>query len=283
MDIQKLIDLYPNAQKKNFPASDKKILSLVVEDSFLWIEKNSLSHQEMKLLKTLFQTTNHLQNHPWYHYLFETKTYILEESYRIIQIHIEARGDFLQEEWQQTISEIFPHLTDFFFYTEKDALMIEKRNKDYLDTLELKGVFLTLDADFDITTQAFVGSFHPPKQNIVAVFSEERKIFFSERDHLQTYGKTISIQEIALYYYTREINASSQLVTEYQELIQYHKMNKIILELWKNLGNISSTAKTLYMHRNTLKYRIEKFYEQSGFNLKKPDDLLFCYLLLLHS
>ncbi|HFM5949042.1 TPA: Fis family transcriptional regulator, partial [Enterococcus faecium] len=27
---------------------------------------------------------------------------------------------------------------------------------------------------------------------------------------------------------------------------------------------------------------IEKFQEQSGFNLKKANDLLFCYLLLLH-
>ena len=46
-------------------------------------------------------------------------------------------------------------------------------------------------------------------------------------------------------------------------------MEDIIIELWKNFGNISSAAKQLFMHRNTLQYRIEKFDEQTGFNLKK--------------
>ncbi|NRE28611.1 Fis family transcriptional regulator, partial [Enterococcus faecalis] len=50
--------------------------------------------------------------------------------------------------------------------------------------------------------------------------------------------------------------------------------------LWKNQGNISSTAKDLFMHRNTLHYRLEKFFEQTGLSLKKMDDLIFCYLLL---
>ena len=54
----------------------------------------------------------------------------------------------------------------------------------------------------------------------------------------------------------------------------------IISALWKNQGNISSTAKDLFMHRNTLHYRLEKFFEQTGLSLKKMDDLIFCYLLL---
>ena len=46
--------------------------------------------------------------------------------------------------------------------------------------------------------------------------------------------------------------------------------------------NLNLIAEKLGIHYNTLKYRIEKFQEQSGFNLKKANDLLFCYLLLIH-
>lgn len=74
----------------------------------------------------------------------------------------------------------------------------------------------------------------------------------------------------------------SKLIKSYIELIKQNEMEVIIQELWNELGNVSSAAKTLFLHRNTLKYRIEKFQEQSGFNLKKANDLLFCYLLLLH-
>ncbi|MEN2294389.1 helix-turn-helix domain-containing protein, partial [Enterococcus faecium] len=56
----------------------------------------------------------------------------------------------------------------------------------------------------------------------------------------------------------------------------------IIQEFWNEIANLSSAPKTLYLHPNTLKYLIEKFQEQSGFNLKKAKDLLFCYLLLVH-
>ena len=59
------------------------------------------------------------------------------------------------------------------------------------------------------------------------------------------------------------------------ELIQ------IISALWKAQGNISSAAKELFMHRNTLQYKVDKFQEQTKTNLKKMDDLFLCYLLIL--
>ncbi|MGQ4066787.1 helix-turn-helix domain-containing protein [Enterococcus mundtii] len=282
MNTEKLLGLYPNAQKKNSPSSDDRILSLVVEDYFLWIDKSSLSVQEEKLLKALFQKTNTLDSHPWYQYLFEEKVYVCEENCRIIQLHFEKRSDFLQKEWRETISGLFPEALDFFLYTETDALIIERKHANYLSTADLKGIFLSLDVDFDMTTQAFVGSFHSAGQNLTAMFNEERKIFLNKRTHIQVADQTTSIQEIALYYYTKELVTSSQLTNEYQEIIRSFKMEDIIIELWKNFGNISSAAKQLFMHRNTLQYRIEKFDEQTGFNLKKADDLLFCYLLLLH-
>ncbi|AYW51335.1 hypothetical protein C7H83_13095 [Tetragenococcus halophilus] len=56
---------------------------------------------------------------------------------------------------------------------------------------------------------------------------------------------------------------------------------KIISKLWEMQGNISSAAKELFMHRNTLQYKVDKFQEQTKTNLKKMDDLFLCYLLIL--
>lgn len=57
-------------------------------------------------------------------------------------------------------------------------------------------------------------------------------------------------------------------------------MALIISALWKHQGNISSTAKELFMHRNTLQYRIDKFYDQTNLSLKNMDDLVLAYLLV---
>ena len=43
--------------------------------------------------------------------------------------------------------------------------------------LEINGIFLSLDADFDTTTSVFVGSFHSPGSDLVPLFAEERRIF----------------------------------------------------------------------------------------------------------
>lgn len=281
MNLTKLIELYPKAQRKDFPSSDKKILSLAVEGAFLWIEKDSLSAQEIKLLKALFPVAEIKKNHPWYHYLFENKPLPLEDSFRMIQFQIEPREDFLKKEWQETIQEMFFYLEDFFFYTETDALLIERKHANFFDATELKGIFLSLDADFDITTQVFVGAFYLPTQNFFTLFSEEKKIFLEEKNYFALHGGTMSLPEVALHHYTKDKSQNSSLISGCQDMIKHTEMEEIIVELWKNLGNISSTAKSLFLHRNTLKYKIEKFQEQSGFNLKEANDLLFCYLLLL--
>ncbi|EGO7946525.1 hypothetical protein FEW58_000670 [Enterococcus faecalis] len=58
------------------------------------------------------------------------------------------------------------------------------------------------------------------------------------------------------------------------------ELKKIIIQLWKSQGNVSTTAKSLYMHRNTLINKIEKYFLDSDLNLKNMDDLFFCYLLI---
>ena len=282
MKMDKLLALYPQAQKKNSPASEADILSFAIDDAFIWIKQDSLSQQETSLLKALFPVINDQKKHPWYHYLFKDASCVQEKSFRLIQLHVESKGEFLKKEWQDTILELFPYSADFFFYTDTDALLVEQINRDYLDATEINGIFLSLDADFDTTTSVFVGSFHSPGTDLVPLFAEERKIFLTEQNNLYTHSRTFSMQDVALHYYTKDTVKDSKLIKSYIELIKQNEMEVIIQELWNELGNVSSAAKTLFLHRNTLKYRIEKFQEQSGFKLKKANDLLFCYLLLLH-
>ena len=50
MKMNKLLALYPQAQKKNSPASEADILSFAIDDAFIWIKQDSLSQQETSLL-----------------------------------------------------------------------------------------------------------------------------------------------------------------------------------------------------------------------------------------
>ena len=54
---------------------------------------------------------------------------------------------------------------------------------------------------------------------------------------------------------------------------------KMIIKLWESNANISQTSTELYIHRNTLIYRINKFQTDTNLDLKKPQDLLIAYLI----
>ncbi|WP_235425173.1 helix-turn-helix domain-containing protein [Heyndrickxia ginsengihumi] len=49
----------------------------------------------------------------------------------------------------------------------------------------------------------------------------------------------------------------------------------------ENYTNTSLTSKQLFIHRNSLQYRIEKFEEKTNLNLKMFTDAMFAYYACL--
>ncbi len=50
----------------------------------------------------------------------------------------------------------------------------------------------------------------------------------------------------------------------------------------ENQANATLTAKQLFMHRNSLQYRIDKFIEKTGIDIKTFHGSFFTYLACLH-
>lgn len=283
MTIDELFTLYPSGrlQPKEAP---EPYLSLPINNLYFVLDPSELTKKERYLLKALFfethQTMN-LQAHPWYGYLFDALPLEIDNNVRILQLYQKKPKAFLLEEWQRSIREIFPAVIDFFFFTEYDGLLVEAATNHSYTLEELNSIFLTLDADFDTSTTVFVGSFFPTNDHFVPLFQEERQLFMSEKNTLGN-QTTFSLTNTALHYYTKKAMRESLMIDTIQQQKKIPSdMHEIIRALWKHQGNISSAAKELYVHRNTLNYRLDKFHEQTGWSLKTMDDLVFCYLLIM--
>lgn len=48
-------------------------------------------------------------------------------------------------------------------------------------------------------------------------------------------------------------------------------MQKTLVNFFQHNLNISETAKNMYMHRNSLQYRIDKFINETGIDIQKFD------------
>ena len=55
----------------------------------------------------------------------------------------------------------------------------------------------------------------------------------------------------------------------------------LVLSFLENNLNISETAKHVFMHRNTLIYRLDKITKLTGLDIRKFDDAMTMYILLV--
>ena len=59
------------------------------------------------------------------------------------------------------------------------------------------------------------------------------------------------------------------------------QLQDIIVALWDNGAVVTKAAQQLYLHRNSLQYKMDKWEELTGLQLKNLTDLALCYHLVL--
>lgn len=284
MTIETLQKIYPSARLNTFPTDDSAYFVFSERHQFLWIPKEDLSTTELQLLQTFstsYKKSSHIKEHPWFHALFEhQKTPVDDGFYRVIQIEFNHFDRASLDNWNTELPNILSHLVDHFFVTEKYALLVEAYHEEALTIDDLAGVFLALDGDFNFYTKVFVGSFYEHTENFTKLLEEESQIF---HENLTQSGdqKIDCLASASLAFFaSRSVKESYLMQTLYHQWFDDEELRDIIFNLWRNQGNVSSTAKDLFMHRNTLQYKLDKFQQLTHGNLKKMDDLFLCYLLV---
>lgn len=172
-------------------------------------------------------------------------------------------------------------LLDAFMINQDSAIAIEQQvGKDFGST-DFLGISQTLDTDFSCSSKLYIGQYWGDDDELVDAFDKERELFQFQIQ--QNTGRRIFsvANSILKYCFEQQLSQNPLIVKSRHKLLAIPEAQATITNLYQNEGNVSITAKKLFVHRNTLQYRIRKFQEVTGFNLKNVDDLLFCYLLTL--
>ncbi|MBC1978550.1 PucR family transcriptional regulator [Listeria marthii] len=287
MHIKILKNRYPNiVVSKNPIKSSSDTISFFEEPHYFTIPKADLSEEEATLLHTLFPeplpTFTKEANQFWFDLLFGKEEMAIKnekDTYRITQFHIKTTTTkSMLQEWQKALLSFFSPDAELIMFSANYGVIIEKSTGSLLGEEELIAVAGTLESDFYIQSTFFMGLFHPLNTQLRGLFAEERTIFnFSNREIVQTVASE-SLKVIA-----RRMK-ESLITNELNSLFhQDDTWIPLIHTLFKNQGNISLTAKELFMHRNTIQYRLDKFHEQTNLSLRKMDGLLLAYLATLQT
>ncbi|MCA1056502.1 helix-turn-helix domain-containing protein [Rossellomorea aquimaris] len=286
---------YPNATvQKQYPSTaepGKIWFSNEHQDEFIGIDANDLTKDELELLRCLFNEMDSVKKPmndsrsamEWYHFLYE-KGPVPSHSgneYRVIQFSLKEQMDM------QPMKEAFEHLlplhSTLIFIDEHKGLIIEEQNELNLDGDQLRSISHVIESDFFVSISFFIGSFQALDVEFVHHFHQERELFtFSRTRQPSVYVQSVKtvlprfmLHQLPVKWKQHFFGKARKVFEEEPELIQTVK------SFLENQSNISQTAKTLFMHRNSVQYRIDKFIEKTAIDIKSFEGGLLAYLAVL--
>ena len=286
MKLKQLLNLYPQATVQQQPQNPDTYLSIKIDSQWFILPKENLSPTEVQLLKIFSDTKEASQSlnqrkHPWSDFLLRNGKLpqVKGKKVRFIQAFVTINDDN-REEWANSFKTIFSNsdVCDSFWLTPQKYILVEQISNENYSQEDFAGIAETLDINLNTKTRFFIGNYWETTDQLISIFSEEQKI----TDYAVTKSNktAISISQVAIDYWLNNYIKKSHLFSNYKKQLHLSdQMIKVITTLYNECGNISSTAKKLYIHRNTLQYQVEKFQHQTGLNLKNMNDLVFCYFL----
>lgn len=287
MDYAKLKLLYPDLQLSDYPFLDNDTFRIPYKNKWIHIPTESLSDKEWQLLTLLKQekepATFPVSHSKWSAFLEgkREKPPKTTGNIRVVQLILEKIDTpFDYSIWIDSVTQLFEPVLDTFFVTAETCLIIQDTFAPEFTDEEITGMLQTLEDDFSVRTHAYIGKFWAPDKHLRNVLKEEQTIFQQEVSHLT--HQICSLPDVALRYFTKEATSKSAIMKELKSLInESSDWRELIQTLWNSQGNVSVAAKNLYIHRNTLQYRMDRFHETTGLSLKNNHELLLCYMLIL--
>lgn len=278
-----LISIYPFAKTKGEPLENH--INIKENHHFLCIPTEDLSETEQQLLHFLYETKSEGEsNNRWHAFLTEQSTEMpkLSIPIRFVYFDLSTQLDsHLRAEWLRLFNAFFDGYVSSFFITETRGVLIEQKQELPLTEETLTPLIELLDNDFFTQTTCYLSTYQLVTRQLPLTFIEELQLFkmFVAK---QLAEQVVSLPQLYLQVEGKQIVSSSSMLQQLKRTIgDIPEIEPIIKTLWKNDGNLALTAQKLYIHRNTLLYRIEKFKEQTNLQLKKMSDLTLCYLLVL--
>ncbi|WP_180954565.1 CdaR family transcriptional regulator [Bacillus sp. V5-8f] len=291
--LKNLLNKFPNAVLHKGDCSNPGLYIWFKDhtETILGIPKRDISQEEIQLLKVLYpgESINErnisFSNKQWSDYLYEDNIQLPITSWeqvRFTQFTISGE-DFPYKEFEEAFLSFVPEDSLMVWDNDLNGTLIEGLSHDNPGLDEWIPAISTLESDFYVKIKIFAGEFHPVDIRLRSHFTMERNCFTHSRLHLPD-AKASSLPEVFPFLFMKGISLDykewykEQLLGETMEDQELIQTVKLYIE---HNSNASSASKALYIHRNSLQYRIDKFIEKTGLDIRSFRHALTTYLIIL--
>ena len=289
--LEKISQVFPGAIIRSNPISDTKFLCFYdpTKNRYIGIPKQVLTGREKQLLETILQpvhqSTSPLNPYPlqekWYAFLFGDGAIPVQKDGRMRFIHFSIDFRIERDDFLQAIHPLFHEGVMFIWIDETNGVFIETESPNRLTSTDFLSFTEALLSDFYYSISFYIGRFYQIDENIKQHFHREQLYFqqvqkYIPEEHVFSFETAFPIVLVTLDRQKIMEILHDEWMDIFQNDLQQLKMIKLFLE---NNSNVSLTAKELFLHRNSLQYRIEKFIEHSSIDIKSFLGALSIYFI----
>lgn len=251
------------------------------------IRKTILNEDTRKLLEVFLTPLSarpmkeDQEQHAWYELLFKDRTsehFSVQEG-RLLHFQINSQ-DVEHELYVEAFKNMLsPHIIPVW-KDRYSGVFVEPADYDYVSKNQLDELIHTIESDFYMKSSVFIGS-------TFTSIPQAKKQFDKESAYYKISSENPSKSRI----HTIASALPSLLLHQanHEDLLYIHEriMKDVHPELVRTIKtflesdlNYTVAAKSLFIHRNSLQYRIEKFTDLTGLDPKTFSDAVTCHLLI---
>ena len=285
MIAKELLDWFPQAQIVDQPIDKEGFLTLPVSSQqWILLEEVGLSEREKQLVALLTKQEQTISLNPWYSYLIEGKGQA-PQNFKKLQLVYCHLSYFQQENltsWLDMMRTLFPNCETVLQVGAQDYLFVLQQDKYTSVRSILTDTLEAVEYDFGVRLSIVLGQVwsQTGNQSLTDLIKAERDLF--KNWWRQGHQGFHTFSQLYLWSMGEQM-VDLGLIKDYlhQMILDQDQIQEIILSLWENSAVLTKTAQQLYLHRNSLQYKIDKWEELTGLQLKELTDLTLCYQLIL--
>lgn len=247
-----------------------------VRKQWLGIPREDIVEKELRLLKAILEYYEPLKRNnltqAWFSFLFyggEPPLGDEETPYRIVQFLYKG-NELTQQDFYDALKGFFSKNALFLWKNDNQGLIVEKDCDNALGEEDFKSIANTFENDTYEKIFFYLGKLHKKNSQLSSIFRLEENCFVQGLQLLPA-ERVLTFEKIFPYWLIGGLSDDSckVLVHNVLEKVKDDKELLTTVQIFiENNMNASVTAKKLYIHRNTLQYRLERFSEKTGIVLK---------------
>ena len=274
-------ELFPDAL---LGENGQDTVPVTLNGEVIYLLESSLTERERFLIETLNTQPkkSSIPTHPWLAYL-EGKGALPTPTAYIQCVHLavfpKQEGVFQEKDWLEFVENLtVGTLAVFKNFRHHYTLVVNPEVATSLAST-LFEVQPAIEDDFAVELQLFIGNRWATSSPVPLLYQAEKALFVEYLMHSHK-RSCLEFAPVVLWAIANALLDIAPIANELILLLSEDDVKELIEALWDAHGNVSKASQKLFLHRNTLQYRIDRFSEQTGLNVKDMNDLTLCHLLL---